>query len=86
MTKIFYTCRDRNKQLFYFGLGWRAELYKPTKRSREFDRATKKPDYSNKEHEQRKSNESSTKQVELSYLKEEIKDIKRTLDILLKSQ
>ena len=38
---------------------------------------TKKPDNSNKEHEQRKNNESSTKQVELTYLKEEIKDIKK---------
>ena len=60
--------------------GWRAELYKPIRKSRE----TEKPDNSNKEDEQRKSNESSTKQVELSYLKEEIKYIKRTLDILLK--
>ena len=46
----------------------------------------KKPDNSNKEQEQRKNNENSTKQVELSYLKEEIKDKKRTLDILLKRQ
>ena len=60
--------------------GWRAELYKPIRKSRE----TEKPDNSNKEDEQRKSNESSTKQVELSYLKDEIKYIKRTLDILLK--
>ena len=60
--------------------GWRAELYKPIRKSRE----TEKPDNSNKEDEQRKSNESSTKQVELSYLKEEIKYIKGTLDILLK--
>ena len=60
--------------------GWRAELYKPIRKSRE----TEKPDNSNKEDEQRKSNESSTKQVELSYLKEEIKYIKRTLDILQK--
>ena len=64
--------------------GWRAKLYKQTKKSREFERKTKKPDNSNKEYEQRKSNKSSTKQVELSYLKEEIKDMKRTLDILLK--
>ena len=49
-------------------------------------RETKKLDNSNKKHEQRKNNESSTKQVELSYLKEEIKDIKRTLDIQLKRQ
>ena len=62
--------------------GWRAELYKPIRKSRE----TEKPDNSNKEDEQRKSNESSTKQVELSYLKEEIKYIKRTLDILLERQ
>ena len=34
---------------------WRAELYKSTKKSREFERATKKPDNSNKEHEQRKT-------------------------------
>ena len=67
-------------------VGWRAELYKTTKKSRESERATKKPDNSNKEHEQRKNNKSSTKQVELSYLKEETKDIKRTLDILLKRQ
>ena len=56
---------------------WRAELYKPIRKSREFERETEKPDNSNKEHEQRKNNESSTKQVELSYLKEEIKDIKK---------
>ena len=49
-------------------------------------RETEKPDNSNKEHEQRKNNESSTKQVELSHLKEEIKYIKRTLDILLERQ
>ena len=67
-------------------VGWRVELYKLTKKPREFERATKKPDCSNKEHDQRKNNESSIKQVELSYLKEEIKDIKRTLDILLKRQ
>ena len=67
-------------------VGWWAELYKPTKKSREFEKATNKPDYSNKQHEQRKNNESSTKQVGLSHLKEEIKDIRRTLDILLKRQ
>ena len=66
--------------------GWRAELYKPIRKSREFERETEKPDNSNKEHEQRKNNESSTKQVELSHLKEEIKYIKRTLDILLERQ
>ena len=66
--------------------GWRAELYKPIRKSRELETETKKPRNSNKEHEQRKNNESSTKQVELSYLKEEIKCIKRTLDILLKRQ
>ena len=66
--------------------GWRAKLYKQTKKSREFERKTKKPDNSNKEYEQRKNNKSSTKQVELSYLKEETKDMKRTLDILLKRQ
>ena len=33
-----------------------------------------------------KNNESSTKQVQLSHLKEEIKYIKRTLDILLERQ
>ena len=49
-------------------------------------RETEKPDNSNKEHEQRKNNKSSTKQVELSYLKEEVKYIKRTLDILRKRQ
>ena len=67
-------------------VGWRAELYKPTKKSREFERVKTKSDNSNKEHEQRKKNKSSTKQVELHCLKEEIKDIKRTLDILLKTQ
>ena len=46
-------------------VGWRAELYKPIKKSREFKRVTKKPDNSNKEHEQRRNNESSTKQVKL---------------------
>ena len=49
-------------------------------------RETEKSDNSNKEHEQRKNNESSTKQVELSHLKEEIKYIKRTIDILLEKQ
>ena len=38
------------------------------------------------EHEQRKNNKSSTKQVELIHLKEEIKRIKRTVDILLERQ
>ena len=66
--------------------GWRAELDKPIRKSREFKRETKKPDNNNKEYEQRKNNESSTKQVELSHLKEEIKYIKRTLDILLERQ
>ena len=47
---------------------------------------TEKPDNSNKEHEQRKNNESSTKQVELRHSRKEIKYIKRTLDILLESQ
>ena len=63
--------------------GWRAELYKPIRKSRESEREreTEKPDNSNKEHKQRK-NKSSTKQVELRHLKEEIKYIKRTLDIL----
>ena len=50
------------------------------------ERETEKPDNSNKEHQQRRNNESSTKQVELSHLKEEIKYIKRTLDILLERQ
>ena len=49
-------------------------------------REAEKPDNINKEHEQRKHNKSSTKQVELSHLKEEIKYIKRTLDILLERQ
>ena len=49
-------------------------------------REIEKPDNSNKEDEQRKNNESSTKQVQLSHLKEEIKYIKRTLDILLERQ
>ena len=66
--------------------GWRAELYKPIRKSREFERETEKPDNSNKEHEQRKNNESSTKQVELRHSRKEIKYIKRTLDILLESQ
>ena len=66
--------------------GWRAELYKPIRKSREFERETEKPDNNNKEYEQRKNNESSTKQVELSHLKEEIKYIKRTIDILLERQ
>ena len=38
-----------------------------------WEKETEKPDNSNKEHEQRKNKESSTKQVELSHLKEEIK-------------
>ena len=37
---------------------------------------TKKPDNSKKEQEQRKNNKSSTKQVELNYLKEEVKTFK----------
>ena len=61
--------------------GWKAELYKPTRKSRESEKETQKPDNSNTEHEQRKNNESSTKKVELSHLKEERKYIKRTLDI-----
>ena len=65
--------------------GWRVELYKPIRKSKELETETEKPDNSNKEHEQRKNNENSTKQVELSYLKEEIKHI-RTLDIPLKRQ
>ena len=51
--------------------GWRIELYKPIRKSREFEAETQKLDNSNKEHEEGKNNESSTKQVELSYLKEE---------------
>ena len=50
------------------------------------ERETEKPDNSNMEHEQRKNNKSSTKQVELIHLKEEIKRIKRTVDILLERQ
>ena len=46
--------------------------------SRKYERATKKPDNSNKGHEQRKN------KVKLSYLQEEVKYLKRTLDILLK--
>ena len=49
-------------------------------------RETEKPDNGNKEHEQRKNNESSTKQVELRHSRKEIKYIKRTLDILLERQ
>ena len=49
-------------------------------------RETEKPDNSNKENEQRKKNECSTKQVELSHFKEEIKYIKITLDILFDRQ
>ena len=49
-------------------------------------RETEKQNNSNKEHEKRKNNKSSTKQVELSCLKEEIKYIKRTLDIPPKRQ
>ena len=60
--------------------GWRAELYKPIRKSREFERETEKPGNSNKEHEQRKNNKSSTKQVELSHLKEEIRYTKRTME------
>ena len=44
-----------------------------------WEREAEKPDNSNKEHKQRKNNENSTKQVELSHLKEEIKYIKRHL-------
>ena len=48
--------------------GWRAELYKPIRKPRYFERETEKPDYSNKEHEQIKNNEISSKQVELNYI------------------
>ena len=65
---------------------WSGEPYKPIRKSGDFKRETEKPDNSNKEHKQRKNNESSTKQVELSYFKEEMKYIKGTLDILLKGQ
>ena len=41
-------------------VGWRAELHKPTEKSREFERATKKPDNSNNEKEHGNNNESST--------------------------
>ena len=34
---------------------WRAELYKPTRKLREFEREAKKPDNSIKEHEERKT-------------------------------
>ena len=48
-------------------------MYKPPiKKSREFESETEKPDNSNKENEQRKNNESSTKKVELRHLKQEI--------------
>ena len=59
----------------------RVELYKTIRKSREFERETKKPDNSNKEHEKWKNNESSTKQVAriIGHLKEEIKYKKRTL-------
>ena len=67
--------------------GWRAEMYKPPiKKSREFESETEKPDNSNKENEQRKNNESSTKKVELRHLKQEMKYIKSKLDILLERQ
>ena len=62
-------------------------MYKPPiKKSREFESETEKPDNSNKENEQRKNNESSTKKVELRHLKQEMKYIKRKLDILLERQ
>ena len=67
--------------------GWRAELYKPISKSREFERETQKTDNSNKEHEhEQRKNKSSTKQVELTHLNEEIKYIKRTLNTLLERQ
>ena len=47
------------------------------KKSRELETEIEKPYNSNKEYKQRKNNESSTKQVELSHLKEEIKYIKK---------
>ena len=50
--------------------GWKAELYKLIRKSRESKREAKEPDNSNKEQEQRKKKQSSTKQEELSYLKE----------------
>ena len=52
--------------------GWKSGLYNQSG-GEENLRETKKPDNSNKELEQGKNNESSTKQVELNYLKEEIK-------------
>ena len=47
---------------------------------------TKKSDNGNKEHEQKENNQSLSKQVESSYLQEEMKYLKKTLDILLKRQ
>ena len=83
---IFFSTKKEEQLATEFNTfeGWRAELYKPIRESREFQRETEKPDNSNKNHEQRKNNESSTKQLGLGYLKEEIKYIKRTPGILLK--
>ena len=66
--------------------GWKTELYKPFMESREFEIERRKPDNSNTQYEKRKNDQSSTKQVELGYLKEEIKYIKRNIDIQLKRQ
>ena len=40
---------------------WRAELYKPIRKSRQFEGEAVKPEQRKNEHEQRKNNKSSTK-------------------------
>ena len=62
--------------------GWRGELQKPVRKSREFERQINQI-ITTRNINKEKDNKISTKQVELSHLKE-IKYIKRTLDILLK--
>ena len=62
--------------------GWRGELQKPIWKSREFERQRNQI-ITTRNMNKEKNNKISTKQVELSHLKE-IKYIKRTLDILLK--
>ena len=62
--------------------GWRGELQKPVRKSREFQRQINQI-ITTRNINKEKDNKISTKQVELSHLKE-IKYIKRTLDILLK--
>ena len=55
--KICFSIEEEEAQLAITEIktykGWRAELYIPIRKSREFERETEKSDNGNKEHEQR---------------------------------